>query len=68
MVVTVNDGIPPDIVKSILLIDLVSSLADNDANLTLIIQRLSELRMWIDLLAIRNNASASLGEDDRVSG
>lgn len=68
MVVTVNDGIAPDIVKSILLIDFVSSLADNDANLTLIIQCLSELRMWIDLLAIRNDASASLGEDDRVSG
>jgi hypothetical protein len=63
----VNDGVAPDVLPGILFADPKTRLADNDANLAFIVKALGEPLVRVDILAVSDDRSGSLGEDDGVA-
>ena len=64
----VDDGVTPDIVPSVGLVDAESRLANDYTDFTLVIECAGELGVGEDGRAVGDNRCRTLGEDDRVAG
>ena len=64
----VDDGVSPDIVHGIGLGNTKSWFADDDTELSLIVNRLGEFGVRIKLISIRDNGSEAFGENNGMSG
>ena len=62
----IHDGIPPNIIHGILLLDPEPSFSNNDTNLTFIIRRLRKRTMRKDLFPMSNNGCEPLREYNRM--
>jgi hypothetical protein len=60
----INNSISPDITHRIFLRNAIRRLPNNHTNLALIVGRLRELRVRVDLVAIGDDRGEPLGEDD----
>lgn len=63
----IDYSVSPDMIQSIFLGYTKSSLANDDADFTLVVNGFSELSVWKDVFAMSNDAGGSLCENDRMS-
>ena len=62
----IDDGVTPHIFHSVCFLNLEPTLANDDTNFSLIINRVRKPRMGVYWLSMSNNTRCTLGEDNRV--